>query len=556
MPIRTVRSSARAVASAAFLLAIASGNLACDDEERPPVQPPAGPPPVVDASGRVPNLVCPGSPGCESTAGDLIVGAAARPITPPIETWTDTNADGLRNLDEPFEDLNGNGEWDGVFMAGFSNGRAATGVHDDVWSRVVVLRKGDLAIGMVALDLVGFFHDDIVRIRLAAKDAGLDLDQIVVSTTHTHEAPDTMGIWGENAATSGYDPVYVDETVIARTVEALKEASDTGRAATARLAVTEAPALVNDTRLPDVRDQALSVLQFRDATDASPIATTVFWGNHPEALGSDNTLLTSDYAHFLREEIEARYPSSVAVFFSGSLGGLSTTIGVLGCPSPEGTEGCPQGTWERAEYIGRGAATAGATALDGSGAVDLGVPDIALRRRAFLTTTTNGQLLIAFFIGLLPRNLFWGDTGIQLTPEESDVLVPSDLFDGKLAIQTEVNLLQIGPVAIATVPGELYPELWLARPGGGTYVEAPAGGDYPDAAPEAPLQSLLPAGSVPVIINNGNDALGYILPMSQWDEDPPYAYGETEEPQYGEQNSLGAAMAGTIAAEFAAMVTQ
>ncbi|NUO49864.1 MAG: hypothetical protein HOV80_13500 [Polyangiaceae bacterium] len=135
-------------------------------------------------------------------------------------------------------------------------------------------------------------------------------------------------------------------------------------------------------------------------------------------------------------------------------------------------------------------------------------------------------------------------------------MVPGDLFDGKLAIQTEVNLIQIGPVAIATVPGELYPELWLAKPGGGSYVEAPAGGDYPDAPAEAPLQSLLPSGSVPVIINNGNDALGYILPMSQWDEDAPYAYGETEEPQYGEQNSLGAEMAGTIASEFGAMVTQ
>ncbi|NUO51675.1 MAG: hypothetical protein HOV80_22700, partial [Polyangiaceae bacterium] len=421
MPIRTVRSRAQAVASAAILLAITSGLVACDDEALAPVQQTEGPPPVVDEKGRVPNLVCPGSPGCQSTAGDLIVGAAARPITPPIEPWTDTNGDGLRNLAEPFDDLNGNGEWDGVFMAGFSNGRAATGVHDDVWSRVIVIRKGDLAIGMVALDLVGFFHDDIVRIRVAAKEAGLDLDQIVVSTTHTHEAPDTMGIWGENAATSGYDPEYVDETIIARTVEALKEASDNGRSATARLAVTEAPTLVNDTRLPDVRDQALSVLQFRDAATASPIATTVFWGNHPEALGSDNTLLTSDYAHFLREEMESRYPSSVAVFFSGSLGGLSTTIGVLGCPSDQGTEGCPQGTWERAEYIGRGAATAGATALDGSGAVDLGVPEIAIRRRAFLTTTTNGALLIAFFIGLLPRNLFWFDTGVQLTQEESDV---------------------------------------------------------------------------------------------------------------------------------------
>jgi hypothetical protein len=43
------------------------------------------PPPVVDESGRVPDLSCPGMPGCESTAGELFVGAAARPITPALE---------------------------------------------------------------------------------------------------------------------------------------------------------------------------------------------------------------------------------------------------------------------------------------------------------------------------------------------------------------------------------------------------------------------------------------------------------------------------------------
>ena len=45
--------------------------------------------PVVDQAGLVPDLVCPGSPGCESADGVLRAGAAIRSITPAVETWTD-----------------------------------------------------------------------------------------------------------------------------------------------------------------------------------------------------------------------------------------------------------------------------------------------------------------------------------------------------------------------------------------------------------------------------------------------------------------------------------
>jgi hypothetical protein len=180
---------------------------------------------------------------------------------------------------------------------------------------------------------------------------------------------------------------------------------------------------------------------------------------------------------------------------------------------------------------------------------------LAVTRRSFLLTTTNGSLAFAFWIGLLPRNLFWLDTGKQLTQGEVDVLAPQDLLEEPIGVQSELNLVELGDVAIVTVPGELYPELWLQKPDGGTFIERPEGGDFPDAELELQLQSLLPAGVVPVIINNGNDSLGYILPKTQWDAVVPFAYGETEEPQYGEQNSLGPDTAGRLSEEFESLVT-
>ena len=40
------------------------------------------------------------------------------------------------------------------------------------------------------------------------------------------------------------------------------------------------------------------------------------------------------------------------------------------------------------------------------------------------------------------------------------------------------------------------------------------------------------------MVNLANDSIGYIIPKSEWDEDAPWIYRETEE-TYGEEVSLG-----------------
>jgi len=45
-------------------------------------------------------------------------------------------------------------------------------------------------------------------------------------------------------------------------------------------------------------------------------------------------------------------------------------------------------------------------------------------------------------------------------------------------------------------------------------------------------------GELNLIFGLANDAIGYIIPKTQWDVEPPHAYGR-ERPQYGESNSGG-----------------
>lgn len=528
-----------------FVAAITPFIAGCGDVDPQPA--PATPPGITDAEGKTTNLTCPGSPGCEKAEGDLFVGGAARAITPPIETWTDSNMNGEWDMGEPYEDLNKNGKWDGVWLAGFGMGRAAKGVHDDAWARVVTLEKGDVSIAMISLDCVGYFQQWVIDIREAAKGAGLDFDHILVSSTHVHEMQDTVGQWGPNASTSGVNPAYMD-FIVKQAVDALKEAKSKQTKSTMVVAQAQKPELVTDRRLPKVIDQNINALQFQDDSGA-PVANVVIWGNHPEALGSDNQELTSDYPHYLREAFEAKWPSAPVVFFNGPLGGLTTTIGVNGCPDANGMETCPQGTFERAEYVGKGAGEAAIAALESAAAVKDDAPKLAFRRRSILIPPTNLALALGVISGLIVRDIYWAD-GRRVTDEERTSISVANISSGEVVVASEINGIEIGPVSIAGIPGEFYTELWLEKPGGGSFIEEPEGRDFPDAMPETPIQSLLPAGSTKMIINCANDFLGYIIPKTQWDTMAPWAYGNE---QYGEENSSGNNTAPIIASEFAKM---
>lgn len=99
--------------------------------------------------------------------------------------------------------------------------------------------------------------------------------------------------------------------------------------------------------------------------------------------------------------------------------------------------------------------------------------------------------------------------------------------------------MTLGDASFACIPGEIYPEIV----NGG--IETPPGADYPVPAVEVPpLRALMP-GRTKFILGLANDEIGYIIPRSEFDRDPPYLYHAKKAP-YGEINSVGPAAAGLI----------
>src|SRR6202167_4104367 len=156
-------------------------------------------------------------------------------------------------------------------MAGFGHTRAAVSVHDDLYARCLAFSAGSKPLVVCEVDLIGFFLDDVQRVRTKVPDA-----DVVVASTHVHEGPDTMGLWGTAAGQSGIDDAY-NSFVVDRVAEAAKGALAALAPATPALALvtsTESDTCSDDPRPPVVHDRDLIVLSLT-GKDGRRIATVV-----------------------------------------------------------------------------------------------------------------------------------------------------------------------------------------------------------------------------------------------------------------------------------------
>ena len=98
----------------------------------------------------------------------LKAGFSAVTITPDVpDRWNDSDADAKYDpkKGDTFTDGNGNGIFDPVWIAGFGNGRAANGIHDDLWARTMIIDDGTTRIAIVVLDVIGFMSNNVIDIK-------------------------------------------------------------------------------------------------------------------------------------------------------------------------------------------------------------------------------------------------------------------------------------------------------------------------------------------------------------------------------------------------------
>jgi Neutral/alkaline non-lysosomal ceramidase, N-terminal len=458
----------------------------------------------------------------------LSAGFAAFPVTPAVpDRWVDKdgNAEYEPEKGDSFTDGNGNGIFDPVCIAGFGNNRPANGIHDDLWARTMIIDDGKSRIAIVSLDAIGFMNDDVIDVRKRIpSDAGITYT--IISSTHTHEGPDLIGLWGVSPYHCGINKAHMEyvKNQIAKSIQAAVK-----NLRPAHLEISQdlhgADSLAIDTRKPIVMDSGLRIIKAIDIENGKTLGSLISWGDHPETLWSDNLLLSSDFPHFVREGVEKGVFNGdqlmkpgiggVAVYISASVGGLMTTHPRLTIKDPFTGQKFKEPTFEKAAAQGKQLSLLVLNAMDHPAEV-IDTAGILLVVRTLYMPIANTMFQLGTTLSVLDR----GTTGW-------------------MKMRSEMAVLKIGPLEFATVPGEVYPEII----NGG--VEAPEGQDYNIQPVEVPAVRDMMKGKYKFIFGLANDEIGYIVPKSQWDEKAPFTYGKDGAP-YGEENSLGPETAPTI----------
>jgi hypothetical protein len=382
--------------------------------------------------------------GAVPTRGELQVGAAVRTITP-----------------DPLLPVSG----------GMGLPKPAREKRGELTARAVVFRKGEVSVGVIVLDLLGF--PSVLGDRVRAKVSRIAPENLLIAATHTHSAPDCYAFPdGKGGHTA--DLAYLD-FVCTRAAEAVNNALDRLGPAWLQVATGEAQGkIAYNYYAPDLYDRRMSVVR-AVSPEGKTVATLVNYAIHPEVLGNDVGILSPDLVGPLCERLEAQ-AGGVALFVNGAQGGMITADNRMLDQSRDPLRAYwnDARTWDECLRIGH---------LMADEALRL-IKAVPVQKDPSLSCNS---LRVRF-------------------PVESDrmwaVVLGSPLkypHDDDRAIRARINLIKLGDAQILTVPGEALPNI-------GFYLKRKMHGRHN------------------LLFGLTNDAFGYILTKVDFASFPRYEY--------------------------------
>jgi hypothetical protein len=362
-------------------------------------------------------------------------------------------------------------------------------------------------------------------------------------------------MWGSRIGKTGYQDEYAafirQSTVdaLADAVNGLREVGTmkVGHVDSRTYSEKGTRNLIRDSRDPIVIDERVNAALFQDKNGDS-ITTIVNWANHPEVLASRNTALTSDYSHYLREGMENGVSwdtyqreglGGMNLYLNGTVGGLMTPLGIT-VTDPDGVDHS-EANFEKAEALGHLVADMALDAIEDGDTVEN--PSMAFEQVVLKLPIDNWGFQAMFLSGVLDRETFdWDPTEII-----TETNVPK--------LRTEIARIQIGPLHMLSIPGELFPELAFGGFDGskiGSESDTLISESNPlppqlDQAPTGPFWAELLDSEHNWIVGLGNDEIGYIIPEYDFVINPISPYiDQADGDHYEETNSLGPATAGLL----------
>ena len=358
----------------------------------------------------------------------------------------------------------------GAPLAGFAARLGVCeGIHDDLFSRALVLENDGSQVAFVSLDLLALASDFVERVRRNIEEkTGIPGKSVMIAATHTHAGPVTIRTFFNPQ--DDLDSAYMDSLADAITTSVIEAR---GSRFPARVGIGHGwvKGIGVNRRSADKTpvDEEIGIIKIEDL-DAHTRFVLINYACHPTVLGSNNLLATGDFPHFAVEKVEeALGDGGFAMFVNGTQGNISmghsselSAIGVI----------TPGRTFEHASELGRKLADATLAAL----------PDIPTDEFAEIRSATT---LVNFPLKKFPKveeatEMFRnaesaldhlsqdGTDSEGLMKAKSELLYASitNFYAGETAqleghLPVELQAFRIGDAVFLAVPAEVFVEIGL-----------------------------------------------------------------------------------------------
>lgn len=222
---------------------------------------------------------------------------------------------------------------DNLLMAGFARSQTATGVHDDLHARTIVVEGADGVAGaMMSLSLVSLSRDIVEKIRSKVTEAtGIPPEHIIISLTHTHSGP--------NVAEAGE---RYQTFLIEKAATSAFEAWNNRASAYIGVGSTTVMELGRNRRRllygglhPDPE---VGIIKVENA-QGKLIGVAFNYGCHPSALDWQNTLYSEDWPYYAMKGIKKELGETLwTAYFQSAEGdinvGYSAELSAVGAEMP------------------------------------------------------------------------------------------------------------------------------------------------------------------------------------------------------------------------------
>ncbi|MDX6698772.1 MAG: hypothetical protein QOE65_2169 [Solirubrobacteraceae bacterium] len=393
---------------------------------------------------------------------------------------------------EPYCDANGNGHWDGIYS---DKAFPATGVHDRLEARAIALSDGQhKPVVYVTLSQIGIFdyYTDQVRAILAGKYSRTA--DVVVSANHNESSPDSIGLYGAGqtglgaGTRSGIDEYYMSfledraahaaADALANLQPATLHANQIGSSIPPGLQGSSYPLLTGmSERISDqfptavklagddrvaAVDPKLGVLQAR-RPDGSKIFTAVTLAAHNQEMGNAGQALSGDWPGAMERSLDAAH-EGVGVFLVADNGSEED-------PQTSPTvidKGSENHTNQATQYVqaqATGQRLAQIAADAGNHAQELNPGTVRLTRKQVCIPLENNA-----FVGLGAGGVFGKRQGYVCDPSGNPIAPAPNGFaapNASTQFRSFLSYADVGPdLQIINNPGEAFPALMVGSPFG------------------------------------------------------------------------------------------